>query len=35
MLKLENIRYAYDKTFVIEHISFNLEKGETLAIVGP
>lgn len=35
MLQLENISYMYDKSFAIEKISFNLEKGETLAIVGP
>ena len=35
MLQLQNITYTYDKNFVMENITFDLEKGETLAIVGP
>ena len=35
MLSLENVKYKYDENFVIENVSFDLEKGETLAIVGP
>ena len=34
LLKVENIRKNYGKTEVLKDISFNLEKGEVLAIIG-
>ena len=35
MLKVQNITYNYDVDFKLENISFELKKGETMAIVGP
>ncbi len=34
MLKVENVSYSYSKAPVLEKISFNLDKGENLAIIG-
>lgn len=35
MIQVTNIQYVYDSNFIIDNISFNLGKGETLAVVGP
>jgi len=34
MLKLENISFAYDKDPVLKNISFTLEKGQNISIIG-
>ena len=34
MLKVENIQKSFGKTEVLKNISFSLEKGEVLAIIG-
>ena len=34
LLSVENIRKSYGKTPVLKDISFSLEKGEVLAIIG-
>ena len=34
LLNVENIRKSYGKTEVLKDISFSLEKGEVLAIIG-
>ncbi|RZN83858.1 MAG: ABC transporter ATP-binding protein [Winogradskyella sp.] len=34
MLKVKNIHFAYDKSSVLEQISFSLNPGENLAIIG-
>lgn len=35
MLQVQNVKYEYDENFRIDDISFELQKGETMAIVGP
>lgn len=35
MLQVQNITYEYDENFRMDNISFELQKGETMAIVGP
>jgi ABC-type sulfate/molybdate transport systems ATPase subunit len=34
MLKVENLSFKYDKTPVLKHISFSVEKGEHVSIIG-
>ncbi|SDS34929.1 ABC transporter ATP-binding protein [Gramella sp. MAR_2010_147] len=34
MLKLENVNFAYDKDLVLKNISFTLEKGQNVSIIG-
>ena len=34
LLKVENIQKSFGKTKVLKDISFSLEKGEVLAIIG-
>jgi len=34
MLKLENVNFAYDKDPVLKNISFTLEKGQNVSIIG-
>ena len=34
LLKVENIQKSFGKTQVLKNISFSLEKGEVLAIIG-
>ena len=34
LLKVENIQKSFGKTQVLKDISFSLEKGEVLAIIG-
>ncbi|SHG84507.1 ABC transporter ATP-binding protein [Winogradskyella jejuensis] len=34
MLQVKNISFGYNKTLVLDNISFNLEKGKNLAIIG-
>ncbi|TCK67897.1 ABC-type Fe3+/spermidine/putrescine transport system ATPase subunit [Winogradskyella wandonensis] len=34
MLQVKHITFGYDKTLVLDNISFNLEKGKNLAIIG-
>lgn len=35
ILKVENVRVAFDREAVVEGIDFSLGRGETLAVVGP
>ena len=35
MLSVKNIFKSFKETKVLDNISFNLEKGKTLAIIGP
>lgn len=35
MLSIKNLSYYYDPEFMIKDVSFDLSKGETLALVGP
>ena len=34
MLKLENVNFAYDKDPVLDNVSFTLEKGQNISIIG-
>ena len=34
MLKLKNVSFAYDKKPILKNLSFNLEKGENLSLIG-
>ena len=34
MLSLQNVSYAYDKNFQLDDISFQLQTGEILGIIG-
>jgi zinc transport system ATP-binding protein len=34
-LEIKNLKIYYGKAVALEHISFSLEKGETLAVIGP
>ena len=35
LLKVENLTYEADKRTILDDINLNIEKGETIAIIGP
>ena len=35
MLKLENVKKAYDGVTILEHINLEIEDGEIVSILGP
>ena len=35
ILEVKNLKAAYEKQVVLDNISFSLERGETLAVIGP